>query len=89
MASDTVPGPVPLEPLDTPIQGTGDDAVHEHSAAVDTLTETLDGAALTETLLLDSVVPQEMPAWETLNTRPPIVSEPTREDDEVFGATEY
>lgn len=88
-ASDTAAGPVPEEPLGIVIHETGEEAVHAHSAAVDTLTETLDAGAPTATLLLDSVVLHAIPACVTLNARVPMVIVPTRTADEGFGAAVY
>lgn len=89
IASETAAGPVPDEPLGMVIHETGDEAVQAHSAAVDTLTDTLDAGAPTATLLLDSVVLHAIPACVTLNARVPIVIVPTRTADDGFGAAVY
>jgi hypothetical protein len=71
------------------IHETGEEAVHAHSAAVDTLTDRLEAAAPTATLLLDSMVLHAIPAWVTLKARDPIVIDPTRTADVGFGAAVY
>ena len=88
-ASETVAGPVPDEPLGMVIHETGEDAVHEQSSPVATMTDRVDAGEPTETLLLDRVFVQTLPACVTLNAREPMVSVPTRETDVGFAAAVY
>ena len=57
----TVPGPVPLAPLVTVIHDTPEEDVQVHSPVVETVTGTVEGAAPTDTPLLESVVVQVFP----------------------------
>jgi hypothetical protein len=89
MASETVPGPMPLAPPTTEIQDAAEVAVHVQPDPADTFTDTVEAAAPTETALLESAAVHELPACETVNVRPAIVIVPTRANGDVFGATEY
>jgi hypothetical protein len=60
-----------------------------HASPVETFTDTLDGAEPTDTLLLDSVVVHELPACETVNERPAIVSVPILANGDVLAAAVY
>ena len=88
-ASETEAGPVPPDPLGIVIHETGEDAVHEQSSPVATMTDRVDAGEPTATLLLDNVFVQTFAAWVTLNAREPMVSVPTRTADVVFGVTLY
>lgn len=89
MPSDTVPEPVPLPPPVTAIHDADDVAVQEQLESAETLTDTVEGAAPTETLVLESVALHELAACVTVKPRPPIVSMPTRAKGAEFAVTEY
>lgn len=87
--SVTVPGPVPLDPPDTAIHESDEDAVQLHSAPDVTPTLMSSAAGPMDTELPESVEVQLTPACETVKVRPPIVMVPERLVGLVFGATEY
>ena len=84
----TIAGPVPVSLLAIETHGTVDVALQEQSNPVEMLTGTVLGCAPTDTLLLDSVAPQLLPACVTVKPRPAIVSVATRVKPLVFGVTE-
>lgn len=89
MDSVTVPRPDPVAPPVTAIQVAVDVAVQLQPSPVETLTDTLDGSVPTATLLLDSIVVHELPACETVNERPAIVSVPILANGDVFADAVY
>jgi hypothetical protein len=85
--SETVPGPVPLEPLAIVIHDTVDDEVQEQSVFADTSTGTVVAAEPSDTLLLESVVVHELPVCVTVKPRPPMLSVPTLVKPVALAAT--
>jgi hypothetical protein len=80
---------VPLAPEVIVIHGTELVAVHAQPAAVVTLTVLNADAAVSETLVVDSVMVQTGAACVTVKTRPPMVNDPVRAALVVFAVIEY
>ncbi len=80
---------MPLAPETIVIQGTELTAVHWQPAPLVTLTVLNADADVSETLVVGRVTLQSAAACVTVNTRPPIVSEPVRAVVGVFAVIEY